>query len=207
MADSIHLHKKAYKANPEDDYEIIKSLWKLLDEADIVIGHNGDAFDIKKANARFIFHGMEPPSPFKTVDTLNIARKAKFTSNKLDSLGEHLGLGRKVDTGGFSLWEGCMNGEVKAFNKMLKYNKQDVILLEKVYNKLRPWTPRHPNLAVFKTKDERVCSHCGSTHLQSRGYYKTNTNEYRRYSCNDCGGWSRARRLVETNDTVVCDRK
>ncbi len=66
---------KHYKRNHYDDEALVKELWKILDEADVVIAHNGDRFDIKKSNARFIYHGLKPPSPYKTIDTLKIARK------------------------------------------------------------------------------------------------------------------------------------
>jgi DNA polymerase elongation subunit (family B) len=84
-----------YRANPENDYHLVEKLWHLLDEADIVIGHNVDRFDIRKINTRFLAHGMPPPSPYRTVDTLKIAKKYfRFDSNKLDDLGRCLGVGR-----------------------------------------------------------------------------------------------------------------
>ncbi len=111
-----------YKKNPRNDYEVTKKLHELFELADVIIGHNGDKFDIRKVNAKLIEHGFLPPSPYKTIDTLKIARKYfKFDSNRLNDLGELLGLGRKVETGGFTLWEKCINGDLKAWNKMEKY--------------------------------------------------------------------------------------
>ena len=83
----IHDRLTGKESRRKDDKRITKSLWKLLDEADIVIAHNGDAFDIKKANARFLYHDLELPSPYRSIDTLKIARRNfKITSNKLDYL-------------------------------------------------------------------------------------------------------------------------
>ena len=125
---------KNYKKDRTDDSALLQDLWDLLDEADIVIGHNAQKFDCKKVNARFLLNGMPPPAPYRVIDTLKAAKAHfAFTSNKLDSLGEILGLGRKVDTGGFELWKGCMNNDPKCWKLMCKYNKQDVDLLEKVY--------------------------------------------------------------------------
>ena len=116
-----------YKKDRENDLEVSKKLWKLFDEADIVIGHNSDAFDIKKANARFVYHNLGPTTYYQSVDTLKIARRFfKFNSNKLGHLGETLGLGSKESTGGFETWEGCMKGDAKAWAVMKKYAKQDV---------------------------------------------------------------------------------
>lgn len=61
-----------YKKDKYNDIELIKDLWKLFDEADIIIAHNGNSFDIKKANARFIKHKLKPPSPYRSVDTIQI---------------------------------------------------------------------------------------------------------------------------------------
>lgn len=183
---------KSYKKDREDDKELVKELHKLFNEADMVIAHNGDEFDIKKANARFIYHGLNPPAPYKTVDTKKIAKNNfKFNSNSLTDLGQHLGLGEKLPTGGFSLWKGCMSGDKKSWDTMIKYNKQDVKLLEQVYLKLRPWHKTHPNLGHF-AEEKHSCPKCGSTHLQSRGLSKTLSSIYRRFQCQGCGAWSRA---------------
>jgi uncharacterized protein YprB with RNaseH-like and TPR domain len=97
----------SYKKDMENDKQLVEDLWNVFNEADILIGHNGDAFDIRKANSRFLTHGLMPPAPYKTVDTLKIARRAfKFDSNKLDDLGRYLGLGRKLPHTGFNLWRG-----------------------------------------------------------------------------------------------------
>lgn len=185
----------------EDDSRICVQLHELMDEADIVIGHNGDRFDIPTINSRFVLNGMLPPSPYKKVDTLKIAKRHfKFTSNRLDYLGQILGVGRKVETGGFSLWDRCMAGETKALNEMLKYNKQDVILLEEVYDKLRPYCSNHPNHGV--TSGSMVCPKCGSSHVQSRGYATTAVGKFQRFQCQDCGGWSRGRQNLRTTEEM-----
>lgn len=209
MCDSLHYHE-SFDKDITDDYDICKSLWDLLNEADIVVAHNGNKFDIKKANARFIYHGFEPPSPFKTVDTLSIARQhCKFTSNKLDDLGEHLGVGRKIKTD-WSLWKSCMEGDTKAFDKMVKYNKQDVKLLEKVYDKLKPWTPRHPNLAVYAESARPMCSTCGSIEVIKDGKYHTNSQIYQKWRCKKCGACVRSRGKegsVNEFKTIAADRR
>ena len=177
-----------YLKDKDDDEALCKDLWKLLDEADIVIGQNGDSFDIKKANARFIIHGMKPTSPYKTVDTLKVARKYfKFTSNKLGDLGKYLGLGNKEETGGFATWLGCMEGDMKMWTKMIKYNRQDVILLEKVYLRLRDYMNNHP-----RTSDDPItsrCPNCSGTHLQKRGVTRNKVTTLQRLMCSSCGSW------------------
>lgn len=179
--------------DPTNDEHLVKILWKLFDEADIVIAHNGDAFDNKKVFARFAAYGMKPPSPFKTVDTKKAAKRYfMFNSNKLDDLGNYFGIGRKINTGGFELWKGCMTGDKKAWHKMIKYNKQDVVLLEKVYNRLLPWIGNHPNVNLYHENDIG-CPNCHSTHFQSRGFDYTASTKKRKYQCQACGKWFRGK--------------
>jgi uncharacterized protein YprB with RNaseH-like and TPR domain len=182
---------KSYSKDKEDDKEITKDLWKLFDEADIIIAHNGDSFDIKKTNARFIYHELDPPSPYKTVDTKKVAKRYfSFNSNSLNDLCKHFNFGQKEHTGGFELWKGCMSGDKKAWKTMLTYNKQDVVLLEKLYMKLRSWHTSHPNLKTFN-EEQPVCKICSSDKMQKRGFGVNKSTKYQRFQCQDCGAWDK----------------
>ena len=182
------------EARAGDDSRIVEALRDVLDEADIAIAHNGDNFDKKKFNARLIKHGLTPPQPYRTIDTLKVARgNFKFNSNRLDSLGQFLEVGKKVPHTGFQLWKDCMAGDEKALALMAKYNKGDISLLRDVYMKLRPFMPTHPNLALYG--DVSACPKCeaDSTHLRSRGYRYTNLTRKQTWHCLVCGGWSSTR--------------
>jgi len=197
---------KAHSISNLSRRELVKELWELFNEADIIIAHNGNQFDIKWANRAFILHGFKPPSPYKQIDTLSIARtKFKFNSNKLNDLGKYLGLGSKIETGGFKLWKKCMAGDKRAFNEMIRYNKQDVVLLEKVYLKLRPYMHNHP-LAV--DVNQFACPVCGSRRVQKRGWMITAGGIYRkkRYQCQECGKWSASNkeRIKDKENNLVC---
>lgn len=170
----------------KSDKDLVKKLHTLLSSADIVIAHNGDAFDVKKAHAKFIEHGFAPPTPFKSVDTRSIARRYfKFNSNSLDDLGNLLGVGRKMKHSGFDLWLGCMNNEPKAWAEMAEYNKQDVLLLERVYLKMRPWIRNHPNVGSLLQN----CPKCSGS-LKRRGTVTQNSGVVKqRYQCRSCHGW------------------
>ena len=174
--------KKVHVIGPELPYkQRVKALWDMADQADILIAHNGKAFDVKVMNAFFIQEGFEPPTPYRLIDTKTEAKKYfKFPSNSLNDLGHMFGLGQKEETGGYSLWKACREGDEKAWRKMLSYNKQDVILLEKVYLKMRPYMANHPNIA-------EGCI-CGCPVFHSRGWiYTQNGNSRRReFRCRDC---------------------
>lgn len=179
--------------NP-DEY-VVTRLWELFDEADVVVGHNSDKFDNRKANARFTYWGLGPPSPYKTVDTLKIARRVfGFPRNRLNDLGEYLDLGSKVKHQGFDLWRRCMSTPLDeaAWNSMIRYCKRDVVLLERLYRKLRAWDERHPNVA-FGLDDTHRCPVCSSSRVQRRGQRRSKTMTYQQYVCLDCGAWSRER--------------
>ncbi len=185
--------EKAFKENPHGDDVVVKKLWDLLDEADVVISHNGDRFDLRKINTRFLIDGLGPPSPYQSIDTLKVARRYfAFNSNRLDDLGETLNLGRKIKHGGFKMWLGCLAGDAKSWKEMIKYNKRDITLLREVYLKLRPFISNHPNMANLSDRLDS-CPTCGSEELHSRGTYSTATMTYRRFHCVACGAYSRAR--------------
>ena len=177
---------KVLSANKLDQGYLAR-LWKLLDQADIVIAHNGDKFDIPKINTFFLLNGLNPPSPYRTVDTLKVSRKYfAFPSNRLDDLGHFLKVGRKRKTE-FELWKRCMAGEKKALKEMQEYNVQDVMLLEHVYLALRPFMNNHPNLGTYGDMEEIECPTCGSNDITQNGYYRTNVSKFHRYHCTACG--------------------
>jgi DNA polymerase III epsilon subunit-like protein len=178
----------SFRRDKENDKALVLDFWRVLNEADIVIAHNGDAFDLKKGNARFIQHGLKPPAPYKTIDTLKIARsKFKFDSNRLDDLGNALGVGRKLPHTGKHLWFGCMAGQAAAWRKMRRYNARDVELLERVYEKIKPWATNHPNLNLYSGKGG--CPTCQEPTMQRRGRLATKTTVRQRFQCMSCGSW------------------
>ena len=175
--------------------EMIESAWNLLDEADVVVHYNGTKFDIPTLNKEFLLLGHTPPSSYHQIDLLKtMRRKFRFTSNKLDYVAQQLGLGSKVSHRGMDLWHDCMTGNKKAQREMMVYNKQDVVLTESLYNEVLPWIEGHPNHALYTKAGDIVCTSCGSSHIQKRGFYTTKTQRYQRYQCNDCHSWSRAKR-------------
>ena len=203
-SDALPHYAAQYKKDPEDDYYILASLSELLDEADIVIGHNSNAFDLPKIRARMVMLGIEPFSPVQEVDTLKIAKaQFKFTSNKLAFIAQALGLGGKLDAGGHLLWVDCIKGNTKAWELMEEYNRQDVILTEQVYEKLAPWSKSHPNFGLYCDDDKPRCTVCGSTNLRRKGFAYTTVGKYQRYRCNVCGKHMRSRKQAEKRNNLL----
>lgn len=181
----------------KNDKVIVTELFKLLDEADMVVAHNGKKFDIPTILGRGLVHGCLPPSPFHIVDTLDTARREfRFVNNRLVNLAEELDCAPKDEHKnfpGFELWLECLRDNDDAWAEMRKYNIQDVLTLEQIYLKLRPFMRNHPNV-VRHDKEGVFCPKCGSKNIQWRGFYYTKAGLcYRRFQCMDCGGWGRVR--------------
>ena len=181
----------------DDEGDMLDVLYGLLDEADIVVAHNGDKFDIPKIKGRGLVNGLTPPSPYKTVDTLKVAKRHfGFTSNSLENLAIELGLTPKLshkEFPGFELWLECLRQNDKAWNEMRVYNIQDVETLEEMYLRMLPYIDNHPNMNVYTGSEKPACPKCGSGDSHKRGSYYTNVGKYQRFRCNSCGGWHRSR--------------
>ncbi len=186
----------------QDDGRITAGIWMLFDEADIVIAHNAKKFDNKRLNTRFLLNGMNPPMPYQTIDTLIHARKhLAFSSNSLNEISKTLGLGEKMDTGGFDLWRRCMQGDADALETMEQYNIQDVRLLEDVYLALRPYIKPHPNIGLHIAHNVQCCPSCGSDSIAWGGTYATYANLFDAFRCNECGSIGRSRTTKLTTES------
>ena len=180
------------EAKNQNDKRILKSLLLVMNEADIIITHNGNRFDLPVINTRLFLNGLKPVKPFQSIDTyVSVKKVLKLTSNKLDYLATILGIPNKKPTG-LQLWIDCMNGERVALNYMASYNRHDVDMLESVYLKIRPWIKNHPNMALYTELEDLTCPNCGSTNLKDSGHYYTHTNKYKIYQC-ECGAYCRER--------------
>lgn len=202
----IYMDQRREK-NMENDSRIVKELWKLIDEADMTITHNGKQFDHKRLNSRFLYHGLKPPSSYRMIDTKEIASKFfGFTSNKLEFLTDKLNKKYKKlkheKFPGYELWRECLKGNWEAWREMEKYNKHDVLALEELYGILKPWD-RDTNFFVYQ--DDIRCR-CGSEDWKKNGWHYAQTRKYQRYKCTDCGyEWRdvRATRCSRFTSTVT----
>lgn len=185
------------------DRAVCKELWHLFNEADVLVGHNLQRFDVPTMNSRWIKYGFQPPSPYKMIDTLKIAKGVgKFGINKLDYLGRYVGIGKKTEHEGFDLWLKCMANDPEAWARMEEYNINDVALTEELYMHLRPWDKKHPNIGImYPDGGESRCVCCGSTMIT--GITKasfTAAGVYPSFRCSDCGKVMRGRTRDKRSD-------
>ncbi len=172
-----------------DDKSMIEKFIKVLVEADEIVGHNSDKFDLRWVRTRCLIHGCTSLPEFKSIDTLKVSRsKFHFPSNRLDAIGKYLGFGGKIDTGGIELWHDIIQrNSTKAMSEMITYCKRDVELLEKVYLKLEGFTPQKTHIGKLTGGNGCSCPRCGSntTHVNARRVSSTGIKTVKMV-CRDC---------------------
>jgi predicted RNA-binding Zn-ribbon protein involved in translation (DUF1610 family) len=192
-----------YSTHEHGKEAMLQAAYELVSEADVVVHFNGRSFDMPWLNSEWVRLGWTPPAPYQEIDLKVVSSKTfRFPSNKLDYLaGELLGE-RKVKHEGHELWIACMAGDKKAWKTMEKYNRQDVILTEKLFDRIRPWIRNIPNPALYGEADpvNHTCPDCGSANLTKEGYAYTKVSVFQRYSCSDCGRWSRGGKRISGVD-------
>ena len=178
------------EARNQDDQRLVFNLAELIREADIVVAHNINKFDLPKINGRLAQMKMEPVGPVRTIDTLTLARKdLGLASNSLDNLLRYFGHDPKIKTD-FDLWRRCYLGEVKALKEMERYNRYDVVGLEMVFEDMLPYVRNVGRLVDADWDGEDACPSCGSHDLQKRGFYRTNVSNFQRIYCKSCQKYS-----------------
>lgn len=168
--------------------KLIKTLHPVFNEMDYLVGHNVDKFDRKQSNSRFGKYGLSKPAPYKIIDTMRVMKQHfHLPSYTLSACAEFFGIEQKKKKIGWEVWEACMEGDAKAFSKLLSYNKQDIRVLEALYNKLVEggWI-EDPMQEVLKERPEE-CRACGSDRLLSKGYVRNKSATARRFICLSCG--------------------
>jgi hypothetical protein len=188
------------EAVERQDGSIMQGLWDLLDEAHIVIAHNGARFDVRRMNTRYAVNGLGPPMPYRVVDTLRVARRQfDLPSYKIDFINDLFGLEtKKGNEEGMDLWKKCVGtfgfAEIKpALERMSYYCDNDVRILEELYVQIRPWIKGHPNLGLYIDTNGESCTNCGNTQLDWRGKYYTPAGRYLAFRCQSCGAVGRSR--------------
>ena len=181
-----------WKKDVNDDKKVCQAIYDVLKDADCVLTHNGKRFDWKFLQTRLMFHGLQHLPKIHHVDTCAEAKKNMMVfNNRLNTLARFLTDDEKMDHEGWDLWVKVHARDPKAMKTMEKYCKQDVLVLEKVFNKLRPVIGSLPNQNLFNPLKAKACPGCGSSRLVGRGKSYTLTRTYHRYVCKDCRHWCR----------------
>jgi len=178
-----------HKKDPVDDRMVVQEAKRVLEDADMWVTWYGRRFDVPYVNTRLMHHKLEPLGPVAHVDGWEIARKhLKFHSNRLAAVAEFLGVGQKTPLSG-PIWVKAGAGDTCSIKYIEKHCRQDVVVLEEVYERIKVVWPHHPNLSLVY--EEQRCPICGvKGRLQRRGSRITKMRKHQRYQCQKCGGWS-----------------
>ena len=172
----------------QDDREMLRKFTAIAEQADEIVGHYLDRFDLPWIRARCLYHGFDPLPPYKTVDTKAWASKHfYFNSNKLDYIASYLGFGHKIETN-FRLWKRIvLYKSQRALEEMTKYCKRDAVLLERVFHKLQGCSRSKTHVGVFEGGEKWSCSHCGSKRMRKSKTRVTSCGMVQHQMlCNDC---------------------
>ncbi len=173
-------------SSEQSDEQLVKEFSKIAETADLLVGHNGDNFDIKWINARLAYYKQPTLRNCISEDTLKLARKQfRLPSFKLEFLCMYFDVGRKRPTTS-KLWEKVVfNKDQKALKEMVLYCNQDVLILDKLYDRLYPYVNHRTNVALLQ-KDIKACPECGGNKLTKDGFKFTRVGKYQRFSCSKC---------------------
>ncbi|CAN5394978.1 hypothetical protein BH10PLA2_BH10PLA2_25380 [soil metagenome] len=187
---------KVLRANtPYEDADILAKFLPIWESANYGVAHFGRGFDMPFIAARLMANNLPPLPPLPQIDTYQLAKRhfgRSLNSNKLDHLGDVLGLGRKNKTNA-NLWVGCAQGKRKALKEMAMYNAQDVTLLEKVFVKLLPHVKSTLNMNLLTDEPIQRCKSCGSDKLELKGFELLSSTLRHRFQCLACLAWSTIR--------------
>lgn len=195
---------KRFKKDIHDDSYVLEEFKKVIEQADAMVYHHGDRFDLPMFNARLIKHEMTPLPKIPSFDTKKIAKSNfKFNSNRLDYLAQFLGYKGKMANPS-NLWIKAFQGDVDALKHMEKYCRQDIDINEYIFQKLMPFVKNHKvNMNMFMEGARCPNVDCGQTNLQWRGFNVTRTARYRRFQCRDCGTWGDERKALHDIKVTV----
>jgi uncharacterized protein len=195
----------AFDDNPVDQFNMVKSIWELVDTANVLIHYNGKNFDMRHLNREFKEQGFDEPSSYQYIDLYKVV-KSKFNlpSNKLEYVLRWLNLEGKVKHTGFTMWNEIHSPDVAVRNKARKlfkrYNIGDVVKTEFAYEELMGWIDNHPNMQLFvvdRPEGEVACPTCISTNIKMDGTApRGNLSRVQRYRCKDCGRGFRGKATV-----------
>lgn len=154
------------------DKQLLKKFIKLLDRSDEIVAHNGDRFDIKWIRARALFHGLTMKPKYNSLDTYKLCKKyLALPSYKLAEVAKYYGLTPKIDAGGLQTWiDVVVNKSPKALDHMKYYCDGDIITLEEVFNKIRPYVAPSLNYSVLHGGEKFFCPECSSIGKWNKTY-------------------------------------
>jgi len=127
------------------DKEVILHLIKRIKKFDRIITHYGKRFDLPFVRSRALNLGVDFPI-HKFVwqtDTWEIARsKLCISSNRLGNIANFLGIRQQKTPITSQHWLGALMGRRESLDYIVDHCQRDVLILEKVYNRICEFAPK-----------------------------------------------------------------
>lgn len=192
--DDVHvftiLDKKRGKKDMLNDKHLVEEFVKVYEQADYHISWYGDRFDVPMLKSRMIKHGLPPLAPIYSLDLWKQVRYTfKLHSNRLVTWQQFLQVEDEKSQIDFDAWLRAAQGDKDSLAEVVDHCRRDVLVLEEVFTKLRPWLDKEPSVNLFGGLG--MCPSCDGSNVQRRGYKVATTRTYQQYRCMDCGRWFR----------------
>jgi len=126
----------------ETDKRIVWELTEKLKEFSIVVGYYSTGFDIPYLRTRAVIHGLDFPAygqPYHFDLYYTVRNKFALSRNGLGRAVEVLVQEDSKTHCGYETWARAKYGDPAALDEILEYNIQDVIVTEKLHNKIAPF--------------------------------------------------------------------
>ena len=174
-------------SSSQNEQDMLKKITKVINEADLIVGHNHEKFDMAFIRSRLLFHGLPPFGVISTEDTYRLSAKTFYlNSYSLNYMSKFTGVGSKIHTD-YSMWKDILiHSSSTALRKMVKYCKHDVVITEKVYDKISPFITHSVNKSLLSLGTKFGCPSCGTMDVQRYGLRVTRTARQQRWKCNGC---------------------
>lgn len=180
----------------------LKRVHALISQADVLVGHNIDNADDPWIKGDLFFPrighphrpNLPPLPPYKTIDTLKVARtfKSGVQFKSLNALCEIIGIPAKTDAYDRARMERAVTEKSpEDRERLVEYCAGDVIATQGLLDWLRPHIKNHPALFVDGKDKLTVCNRCGHETEPTARRYVANVLSYSMRKCPNCKAYSR----------------
>jgi len=153
------------------DKEMMIAFLKDYNKASMVIGQNNNSFDNKWINTRAAKHRLTVDRYVKSFDIYRMSKRYfRLPSYSMAFMAKYFGLTLKQSHEGLYMWDMIEDGnkaEQKEYlQKMVDYNKGDIVTTEELYMTLKPYFGSVTNNAVKQGLPKWACPVSGSTEVK-----------------------------------------
>ena len=175
------------------DKQLLEKFLKVYNSADMVIGQNNDRFDNRWVNARAMKYGLDVNTFVRSFDIMRETKRLfRLPSYSMKYITNYLGIQTKLEHEGIKMWEKIQTGtpeEQKEYlQKMVEYNRQDIVATEDMYLTLRKYMGHKTHFGVLNGQERFTCPNCGGKNVSLDKTTVTPAGTVQRImKCNDDG--------------------